>query len=275
MKPAVGGAIATEHPTQGARRLAERVFIVTGSTQGLGEAIAHRLADLGAAGLVITGRSEEKGKAVVGALAEKGARALFVKADLEHVDDCRSIVREAEQAFGRIDGLVNSAATTERGTLEATSVELWDRTMALNLRAPFLLTQEAVRVMKRGGRGGSIVNILSMSANGGQPFLCAYSTSKGALGTFTKNVAHALRRDRIRVNGLNIGWMETPGEHAIQQKDGNPQNWLELAAPKQPFGRILSPEDVAGLCAWLLSDDGEMMTGSLIDFDQNVIGAYD
>jgi NAD(P)-dependent dehydrogenase (short-subunit alcohol dehydrogenase family) len=154
-------------------------------------------------------------------------------------------------------------------------VELWDRTMALNVRAPFLLTQEAVRVMKRGGRGGSIVNILSMSANGGQPFLCAYSTSKGALATLTKNNAHALRKDRIRVNGLRIGWMETPGEHAIQAKDGNPPDWLEKAAPKQPFGRILSVDDVAGLTLWLLSKDGEMMTGSLIDFDQSVIGAYD
>jgi NAD(P)-dependent dehydrogenase (short-subunit alcohol dehydrogenase family) len=256
-------------------KLDGRVFIITGSTQGLGEGIAHRCAELGAAGIVVTGRSEEKGRGVCEALEKQGARALFVRADLEQVEDCRKIVREADARFGRIDGLVNSAATTERGTLDQTSVELWDRIMNLNVRAPFLLMQEAVRVMKRGGRGGSIVNVLSMSANGGQPFLCAYSTSKGALATLTKNAAHALRFDRIRVNGLQIGWMETPGEHAIQAKDGKPQNWLELAAPKQPFGRILSVDDVAGLTAWLLSDDGMMMTGSLIDFDQNVIGAYD
>jgi NAD(P)-dependent dehydrogenase (short-subunit alcohol dehydrogenase family) len=77
------------------------------------------------------------------------------------------------------------------------------------------------------------------------------------------------------VNGLRIGWMETPGEHAIQKKDGNPHNWLDLAAPKQPFGRILSVDDVAGLTGWLLSDAGMMMTGSLIDFDQNIVGAYE
>jgi NAD(P)-dependent dehydrogenase (short-subunit alcohol dehydrogenase family) len=128
---------------------------------------------------------------------------------------------------------------------------------------------------KSAQKGGSIVNILSMSANGGQPFLFAYSTSKGALATLTKNNALALRKDRIRVNGLRIGWMETPGEHAIQKSDGNPANWLDLAAPKQPFGRILSVDDVAGLTHWLLADAGEMMTGSLIDFDQNVIGAYE
>src|ERR1044071_7192979 len=109
--------------------------------------------------------------------------------------------------------------------------------MNLNVRAPFVLTQEAARVMRRGGRGGSIVNILSMSANGGQPFLCAYSTSKGALATMTKNNALALRGDRIRVNGLRIGWMDTPGEHAIQAKDGAPPDWLaKTKAP--PLGRL-------------------------------------
>lgn len=257
------------------KKLAGKVVVVTGSTQGLGEAIARYCADAGALGVVVTGRSADKGAQVCAALEAKGARALFVAADLEQVDDCRRIIAEADRRFGRVDGLVNSAATTDRGHLHDTSVELWDRTMALNVRAPFLLTQEAVRVMKREGQGGSIVNILSMSANGGQPFLCAYSTSKGALATLTKNNAFALRKDKIRVNGLRIGWMETPGEHAIQHKDGNPRNWLELAAPKQPFGRILSVDDVAGLTLWLLSNEGEMMTGSLIDFDQNVIGAYD
>ncbi len=258
-----------------AATLSGKVVVVTGSTQGLGEAIALGCAEAGALGVVVTGRSTDKGARVCSALEERGARALFVPADLERVDDCRRIIDTADERFGRIDGLVNSAATTDRGHLHDTSVELWDRTMALNVRAPFLLTQGAVRVMQRVGEGGSIVNILSMSANGGQPFLCAYSTSKGALATLTKNNAHALRRDRIRVNGLRIGWMETPGEHAIQAKDGNPKNWLELAAPKQPFGRILSVDDVAGLTLWLLSGAGSMMTGSVIDFDQNVIGAYD
>lgn len=266
--------------TTDSRRFSGRVFIVTGSTQGLGEGICHRLADEGAHGLVVTGRHEARGRAVCEALEKKGAQALFVRADLETVEDCRTIVRRADERFARIDGLVNSAATTDRGHLDDTTVELWDRTMNLNVRAPFLLTQESVRVMKRGiaagaQRGGSIVNILSMSANGGQPFLCAYSTSKGALGTLTKNNAFALRKDHIRVNGLRIGWMDTPAEHVIQRKDGNPPNWLELAARRLPFGRILSVDDVAGLTTWLLSDAGEMMTGALIDFDQHVIGAFD
>jgi NAD(P)-dependent dehydrogenase (short-subunit alcohol dehydrogenase family) len=268
------------HASINKERFTGRVFIVTGSTQGLGEGIATRLAMEGAAGVVVTGRSEGKGASVCAALASYGTQAMFVRADLENVEDCRAIVQQADARFGRVDGLVNSAATTDRGHLDDTSVELWDRMMALNVRAPFLLTQESARVMKReiaAGRqkGGSVVNVLSMSANGGQPFLCAYSTSKGALATLTKNNANALRKDKIRVNGLRIGWMETPGEHAIQAKDGNPSDWLTRAAPRQPFGRILSVADVAGLTAWMLSDEGEMMTGSLVDFDQNVVGAYD
>lgn len=256
-------------------RLDGRVVVVTGSTQGLGEAIATACADAGAAGVVVCGRDADRGASVAQALEQRGTRALFVRADLSSVDDCRAVIRGADERFGRVDGLVCSAASTARGTLFDTTPEQWDAMFALNVRAPFVLTQEAARVMKREGRGGAIVNVQSRSAHGGQPFLCAYSTSKGALATFTKNAAHALRADRIRVNGLNIGWMETPGEHAIQRSDGRPPNWLELAEKKQPFGRILRPHDVAGLCVWMLSDDGQMMTGSNVDFDQNVMGAYD
>ena len=256
-------------------RLKERVVVVTGGTQGLGEAIALQCADEGAAGVVLCGRNADQGAQVAAAIEERGARGLYVKADLAKVDDCLRVIAEADAKFRRVDGLVNSAASTARGTIWDTTVDQWDAMFDLNVRAPFVLTQAAAVVMKREGRGGSIVNVQSQSAHGGQPFLCAYSTSKGALATFTKNAAHALRKDRIRVNGLNIGWMETPGEHAIQKSDGRPPNWLELAEPNQPFGRILRPQDVAGLTLWLLSDDGQMMTGSNIDFDQNVRGAYD
>ncbi len=143
------------------------------------------------------------------------------------------------------------------------------------MRAPFILTQEAVRVMKRERRGGSVVNVISMSSHGGQPFLLPYSTSKGALAVMTKNLAYALRKDRIRVNGINLGWTTTPGEDAVQKEEGAPADWLQRAEAKQPFGRLIRPRDVAGLVAYLMSDESEMMTGSLVDFDQNVIGTYD
>ena len=118
-------------------------------------------------------------------------------------------------------------------------------------------------ISKHAKSPGSIVNIITRSSHGGQPFLTAYSTSKGALATLTKNNAHALRTHRIRVNGLNIGWADTPGEHAIQRRDGNPVDWLAHAEPQQPFGRLIKPHDVAMAAVYLLSDASEMMTGAL------------
>jgi NAD(P)-dependent dehydrogenase (short-subunit alcohol dehydrogenase family) len=252
-----------------------KVIIVTGGTQGLGEGIARHLAELGAAGLVICGRNQERGQLVAADLEQAGCQSIYVPTDLAVEADCRRVVQICDERFGKINGLVNAAGMTTRGTLDDTSVALWDQIFAVNVRAPFILIQESVRVMKREGQGGSIVNIGSMSAYGGQPFITAYCASKGALATLTKNAAHALRYDRIRVNDINIGWMFTPNEEAVQKAMGQPENWLELAEAEKPFKRILRPRDVAGMTAYLLSDAAEMMTGSLIDFDQNVIGNYD
>ena len=255
--------------------LAGKIVLITGGTQGVGEGIARAAAPAGAAGLCITGRNAERGRTVAADLTKAGTPTHFVAADLADAAACRKIVAEADGRFGRIDGLVNAAGLTDRGTIDDTPVELWDLLFAVNVRAPFILIQEVVRRLKKAKRPGSIVNIITMSSHGGQPFLTAYSTSKGALATLTKNTAHALRRDRIRVNGLNIGWTDTPGEHVIQQRDGNPPDWLQRAEPKQPFGRLIRPTDAATAAVYLLSDASEMMTGSLIDFDQNVMGAYD
>ena len=256
-------------------RLDGRVYIVTGSTQGLGEAMVHDLADHGAAGLVVTGRDEKRGRSVVEALKAKKADAIFVGGELADVATCRNIVAKCDERFGRVDGLVNAAGITDRGTIENTSEELFDRLIAVNTRAPFFLMQECVKRMKRDRRPGSIVNIASMSAHGGQPFLTPYSTSKGALVIMTKNIAHALRKDRIRANVINLGWTDTPAEHVIQKKEGAPENWLEKAEARQPFGRLIKPIDCARLTTFLLSDHAEMITGAVVDLDQNVMGAYD
>ena len=130
----------------------------------------------------------------------------------------------------------------------------------------------SIKLMKRVGKGGSVVNILSVSAYGGTPNLTPYSVSKGALSTLTKNAAHSLRADHIRVNGINVGWMYTPNEHVVQKNEGQPDNWLEIAEAAAPYGRILRPSDIAGLVTYLLSDAAQMMNGALIDYDQNVIG---
>ena len=255
---------------------AGKVAIVTGGTQGLGEAIARLLAERGAHGIVVTGRNALRGERVQAELEKSGAQALFVPAALEDLEQVRHVVTEADRTFGRIDCLVNAAGLTDRGSILDTSPELFDRMFAVNVRAPFFLIQDAAKIMRRGGAGGTIVNILSTSAHGGQHFLAAYSSSKGALGVLTRNVAYALMRDGIRINGLNIGWMNTPGEHTIQKTAHDaPADWLDKAGAGLPLGRLLDPLEVARATAFLLSVESMPMSGALVDFDQSVQGAGD
>jgi NAD(P)-dependent dehydrogenase (short-subunit alcohol dehydrogenase family) len=253
-----------------------KVAIVTGGTQGLGEATARLFVERGAAGIVICGRNAAKGEAVRGTLETMGANAVYVEADLGRLEDVRRVAKAADEAFGRVDCLVNVAAITDRGTILDTSSDLYERMFAINVRAPFFLMQDVATIMRREGIAGTIVNILSMSSHGGQPFICAYSASKAALAGLTKNVAYSLMRDRIRVNGLNIGWMNTPGEDSIQKREhGAEDGWLDAAKARQPFGRLLETTEVARTIAFLASAESGMMTGSLVDFDQSVLGCYD
>lgn len=258
----------------------KQVFLVTGGTQGVGAAIARRLARAGAAGVVIVGRDAHRGAAVQAEIEELGCAAELALAELEDVADCRAAVDTCARRFGRLDGLVNAAGITDRGGIDDTTPELWDRLFAVNVRAPFFLCQEAVKLMRRNPldstrQAGAIVNIITMSSHGGQPKLTAYSASKGALATLTRNLGHALRHERIRVNGLNIGWTETPNEHRVQLAEGQPADWLARAEAAQPFGRLIKPEDVAEATLFLLGAASGIMTGSVIDYDQMVIGAYD
>jgi len=255
--------------------IAGGIFTVTGGTQGVGETVASALADAGAAGIVICGRNTENGARVKAALEEKGAETEFVEADLEVPGDCRKIITATDQRFGRIDGLINAAGLTERGTIEDTTVELWDRMFAINTRAPFILMQDAIKLMRREGTAGAIVNIITVSSYGGQPKLMPYSASKGALAVLTKNVAHSVRIDRIRVNGVNLGWTDTPAEHLVQRAEGQPEDWLVKAEAELPFGRLVQTKDVANLCLFLLGAASGVMTGALVDFDQTVMGALD
>lgn len=254
-------------------RFGGKVALVTGSTQGLGEAIAIRLVDEGLSGLVVTGRNQERGAEVAARLTGAGCRTVFVAADLGDPGAVRNLMDATDREFGRIDVLVNAAGDSHRGTVEDTTVELFDHLMAVNVRAPFLLMQGAIRIMRREGIEGSIVNIASVAAHGGPPYLTIYATTKGALVTLTKNVANSLLWDRIRVNAMNIGWMDSPGEHTIRTRfHGGDERWLEKAEAGQPFGRLLKTPEVAKAVAFLASDDSGMMTGAAVDFNQMVVG---
>jgi len=260
----------------GPASLTGKVAVITGGSQGLGEAIARLFAQRGASGLVICGRNKEKGERVAEEITASGCPAHFVRADLAKVADCRKVVKAADKHFKRVDVLVNAAGLTDRGNIFDTTEERYNDIFDVNVRAPFFLIQEAVLIMRRERIAGSIINIQSMSGHGGQPFITAYCASKGALGALTKNVANSLLRYRIRVNGLNIGWMATPGEDRIMKTyHGAKDGWLEEAVKSRPFGRLIDPQEVARACAYLGSDESGLITGSNIDYDQTVAGASD
>jgi NAD(P)-dependent dehydrogenase (short-subunit alcohol dehydrogenase family) len=148
--------------------------------------------------------------------------------------------------------------------------------MTINTKAPWFLMQGAIAVMMREGIEGSIVNVLSISSHAGQPYIASYCASKAALGVYTKNTANALRKHRIRVNALNPGWMPTPAEDHIQREyHGAVDGWAEAAGTGLPFGSLIDSEDAARAVLFLASRESGFMTGAIVDYDQQVIGAYD
>jgi len=255
-------------------RMDGKVCVVTGSTQGLGLAIARRLAEAGAAGLVTLGRNEAKGRAAAEALTRAtGVRVHFVPADVGRVEDCRHVMAEAERVFRKIHVLVSAAALTDRGTILSTSPELFDALFAINVRGPFFLMQEAIRRMIRDDIAGAICNIGSMSALSGQPFISAYCATKGALATLTSNTAFAVMKNRIRVNQLNIGWMASDHERELQAAERGDPDWEAKAVAGMPFGRLIDPAEAARAVNYIVSDDAGLMTGSVVNYDQSVWGA--
>ncbi|MGI9510715.1 MAG: oxidoreductase, partial [Geminicoccaceae bacterium] len=196
--------------------------------------------------------------------------------DLQSVAEGQNVVDQAEQAFGRLDSLVNCAAATDRGSIETTTEEIWDKLFDLNVKIQFFMSQRAIEIMRRHKIEGTIVNIGTMVAHGGPPFLIPYSSSKGALMTMTRAVANAVKHDRIRVNTLNIGWTNTPREHVVQTEvHSRPENWLEIASDVQPFGRLIEVDDVSRAVAFMASGESGLLTGAMIDFDQTIVGTMD
>jgi NAD(P)-dependent dehydrogenase (short-subunit alcohol dehydrogenase family) len=244
--------------------------LVLGGTQGLGLAIAERLRAEGCTRLVVTGRDRAKGEAAAAAVG-----AMFLPVDFAETEAVVRVVDEAAEAMGRVTALAVAGAMTDRGSILDTSPELWDRMMAANAKSPFFAIQRMAQRAIEAGHPAAAVNILSMVVHCGQSFLAPYSASKAALANVTRNAAQALRHRHIRVNAINCGWMDTPGEDAIQRKyHGAGDDWLEKAEAAQPFGSLVKPAHVARLAAFMLGPASGVMTGSIVDFDQNVAGAY-
>ena len=263
------------------KQFEDKVIIVTGSTQGIGAETAKLFAARGAKAITICGRQEKKGLKVKKEIEDLGSKCIYIKADLGNVEDCRKIVSETDKEFGTVNILSNVAGYTQRGTILSATLENYENNFNVNTRAPFLLMQETIKIMIRDKVKGTIANVLSIAMYSGMPFIVAYSGSKAALATMTKNIANSVSGYQIRVNALNIGWTDSPAEHDIQTNvHKKNRDWLEKEEKKVPFKRLTKPIDVARGLAFMCSEESGLMTGSIIDFDQTVHGwhsysAYD
>jgi len=248
--------------------------VVTGGGQGVGLAIARQLVAEGCRAVALVGRDRAKLETAAADLRAQGATIAAISADVSSVADCERVIATAIAELGGVNVLVNAAATSARGTLTNTDQATFDAIFATNVRGPFFLMQGVVRHALANKAPASMLTILSMAAHGGAANLAAYSASKAAAAVLTRNVATAYRSDRIRCNAILPGWMDTPGEHIVQQKwEGAGADWLAEAEAERPFGQLVKPDQLALLAAYVLSPDAGVMTGSLIDYDQTIVGA--
>lgn len=245
--------------------LAGKAILVTGSSAGIGRAMAQRLV-AGGAKVLVHGRDEAE---VAATCAELGAATAPATGDLADPATAQALVDATVAAFGRIDGLVNNAGIYPRGVLGETTAAFFDHVFAINTRAPLLCAEAAIRAFRLQKSGGAIVTVGSLNAWCGQSNLTVYSMSKGALMTMTRNIANTLGREKIRANQLNVGWTFTANEDVTQQAEGRKPGWeknvpLEFA----PTGRIMQPEEVAAHTAFWLSDDSAPVSGQIYEVEQ-------
>ncbi len=241
----------------------EKVIIVTGSTTGIGEATARRCLAEGAR-VMLHGRDQQRGEQLH---RELGNNAAVHIDDLADPQAPQRIVDATIRAFGRISGIVNNAALTSRSDLQTTDAACFDRFMAVNARAPMLLIRAALPMLQQAQ--GSVVNIGSINAYTGEPKLLAYSMSKGALMTMSRNLANVLAPRRVRVNHLNVGWVLTPNEYQLKLNDGQPEGWSDRPNPEfVPSGKMTRPEQIAAHVAFWLSDDSRPISGSVVELEQ-------
>ncbi len=249
--------------------LAGKVIVVTGAASGIGAAVARAAVAEGAGALMLTDRDGEGCRDLATALG-----AAHWVTDLADPEAPAAFIAACTARFGRVDGLVNAAGLTTRGSFLTGTAAIWDQLFAVNARAGFLLMQAVIADLLARKAPGAVVNILSMNAHCGIPELAIYAATKGAMTTLTRNAAHAHMADRIRVNGINLGWVATEAEHRMQADVmGRGPDWQEKAAATLPLGRLVTAEEAARLAVFLLGDASAPMSGAVIDLEQKVAGA--
>lgn len=244
----------------------EKIAVVSGAGSGIGQEVARQLAVHGATVVIVDLPSAAASQAE--AFHRDGiAQVAACGVDVSEPLAVNIIADQIAAHFGRVDILVNCAGIFPRGTLTSTDDELWDRVMDVNVKGVFHCCQAVVPWLSKNPAGGAIVNVGSVNAYAGASNLLAYATSKGGVTTLTRTLAHSLTEQRIRVNGVNPGWVLTEGERAVQRAEGQPEDWPDRYGSRIPLGRILQPADIAAAVLFLASDQASQITGQILTVD--------
>jgi NAD(P)-dependent dehydrogenase (short-subunit alcohol dehydrogenase family) len=275
-------------------RLKDKVILITGSTTGIGKAIAKRCVREGAK-VIIHGLEKDLAAetlAEIGAEAEKiwnhkGARIIVQTGDdnttpanshpvaVSHIEDLMSpgcpqrLVDLAVKTFGKLDGVVNNAAIIAQGNIQTTDAAFFHKMLAVNTVIPFLLIQAALPHLSKAH--GAVLNIGSVNAYSGEPNLLPYSVSKGALTTLTRNLGDTLHRlNGVRVNQINPGWVLTENEAKRKKEHGLKEDWYaDLPRVYAPAGRLITPDEIAAAAIYWLADEAGPISGSVVELEQH------
>jgi NAD(P)-dependent dehydrogenase (short-subunit alcohol dehydrogenase family) len=246
-------------------RLENKVVIVTGSTTGIGKAIALSCVAEGAR-VVIHGLEKELGESVVDSIGKD--KSILQVEDLSVEGAPQRLVDIAVKTFGRIDAVVNNAAAVVSSNIHSTDLAFFRKVLEINTLAPFALIKAALPYLRE--RKGCVLNIGSVNAWSGEPNLFAYSVSKGALVTLTRNLGDTLHReDGVRVNQINPGWVLTETETQRKRDHGLAADWF-TKVPKvyAPAGRIIWPKEIAAAAIYWLADESGPISGQVVDLEQ-------
>ncbi|GAB4050194.1 SDR family oxidoreductase [Spirosoma litoris] len=246
-------------------RLRNKVIIITGSCTGIGKAIASRCVAEGAR-VVVHGLERELGEAIVASLGSDNAVLHIEEITADNAP--QHLVDLALKTFGRLDAVVNNAAMVVSSNTQTTDLVLFRKVMEVNALAPFALIKVALPHLQK--QHGCVLNIGSLNAWCGEPNLMAYSVSKGALVTLTRNLGDTLHRESgVRVNQLNLGWVLTEREIQRKHEQGMADDWYNHLPPElAPSGRILQPDEIAAAAVYWLADESGPVSGQIVDLEQ-------
>lgn len=240
-------------------KLTGKVAVVTGASKGIGASIAEHLGAAGASVVVNYSSSKAGADAVVAKIVAKGGKAIAVQGDVSKQEDIKKLFKATDEAYGKLDVLVNNAGIFEFKPLEAVTPEHFHSQFNLNVLGLLLTTQEAVKHF--GEKGGSVINISSIVGQMAVPQASVYSATKAAVDSITVSLSQELGPKKIRVNSLNPGMVETEGLHAVGFAESDFRKHVESITP---LGRIAQPQDIATAAVFFASDDSGWVTGQTL-----------